>query len=92
MKSKEKRTKSLINCIKGSNLLQGLVYYLHFGKLRTRATVDFNSIIVGNSNLYYAYTSLRRNPKMKVISHFKEDGENLQKLVEQLLLEVVVIK
>lgn len=88
----KKRTKCLINFIKCSNVLKGIVYYLQFGKLRTRATVDFSSIVVGNSTLYYAYTSLRRNPKMKVIAHFNEDGPTIQKVIEELLLEVVVVK
>lgn len=88
----KRRTKALINSIKRLNLLQGIVYYLLSGKLRAKATVDFNSIIVGNSNLYYAYTSLRRSPKMKVIAHFNEDGPTIQKVIEELLLEVVVVK
>lgn len=28
---------------------------------------------------------------MKVISHFKEDGPTIQKVIEELLLEVVVV-
>lgn len=64
--------------------------YLRFVRLGVRKHHPLNKSI---HNLpYFAYISLRRNPKMKVIAHFKEDGENLQKLVEQLLLEVVVIK
>jgi len=41
---------------------------------------------------YFAYISLRRNPKMKVIAHFKEGGPSIQKLIEELLMEVVVVK
>lgn len=64
--------------------------YLRFVRLGVRKHHPLNKSI---HNLpYFAYISLRRNPKMKVVAHFKEDGEDLQKLVEQLLLEVVVIK
>ncbi len=41
---------------------------------------------------YYEYAKLRRNSKMKVISHFKEDGPTVQQVIEELLLEVVVVK
>lgn len=64
--------------------------YLRFVRLGVRKHHPLDESI---HNLpYFAYISLRRNPKMKVVAHFKEDGEDLQKLVEQLLLEVVVIK
>lgn len=64
--------------------------YLRFVRLGVRKHHPLDKSI---HNLpYFAYISLRRNPKMKVVAHFKEDGEDLQKLVEQLLLEVVVIK
>lgn len=69
-----------------------LVNYLQFVRLVNRK-VTIQPLDESIHNLpYFAYISLRRNPKMKVIAHFKEDGEDLQKLVEQLLLEVVVIK
>ncbi len=29
---------------------------------------------------------------MKVVAHFKEDGPTIQKVIEDLLLEVVVVK
>lgn len=64
--------------------------YLRFVRLGVRKHYPLDESI---HNLpYFAYISLRRNPKMKVVAHFKEDGEDLQKLVEQILLEVVVIK
>lgn len=44
-----------------------------------------------NDLLYYEYTSLRRNSKMKVVSHFKEDGPTIQKVIEELLLECCTV-
>lgn len=63
-----------------------LVIYRQFGNISSRQTIELE---IEQDLPYYTYTSMRRSSKMKVISHFKEDGTgaNLQKLVEDLLLE-----
>lgn len=64
--------------------------YLRFVRLGVRKHHPLDESI---HNLpYFAYISLRRNPKMKVVAHFKEDGPTIQKVIEDLLLEVVVVK
>ena len=70
----------------------GLDNYLKFVTVLGREVNISSSDITWQELPYYAYISLRRNPKMKVIAHFKDDGENLQKLIEELLLEVIEIK
>lgn len=63
-----------------------LVIYRQFVKIKARQTIELE---IEQELPYYTYTLMRRNSKMKVISHFKEAGTgvNLQKLVEDLLLE-----
>jgi hypothetical protein len=85
---KNNRRKNLINLIKITNCFTTLVNYFKFVKLRIRGSFNLNKdFILKNTIYYYEYTTLRRNSKMKVVVHFKEDGLNLQKLIEELLLE-----
>ena len=69
-----------------------LVNYLQFVRLVNRK-VSIQPLDESIHNLpYFEYTKMRRNPKLKVVSHFKEDGPTIQKVIEELLLEVVVVK
>lgn len=87
-KCNKKRAIYLIKIISFSRCL---VFYTQFVKLRCRGSFLTNLKDESNHNLYNAYTSLRRNSKMKVIAHFKEDGPTIQKLIEELLLECCTI-
>lgn len=74
------------------NLGTVVVNYLQFVRLVNRK-VTIQPLDESVQTLpYFAYISLRRNPKMKVVSHFKEDGPTIQKVIEELLLEVVIVK
>ncbi len=69
-----------------------LVNYLQFVRLGNRK-VNIQPLDESVQTLpYFAYISLRGKSKMKVIAHFKEDGPTIQKVIEELLLEVVVVK
>lgn len=64
--------------------------YLRFVRLGVRKHHPLDESI---HNLpYFEYIKMRRNPKLKVVSHFKKDGPTIQKVIEELLLEVVVVK
>jgi len=56
----EKRTENLVESIKSTNLLKALVYYLHFGKLRTKGMDNFYFNLMIHKGSYYEYTKLGR--------------------------------